>query len=68
MRRKRLIHLATMFKIDIFVSKGRPFDCEAAARACAQAIDEAPDAPRFPVASPVDTVLASSNGSVLHGS
>ena len=27
-----LIHLATMFKIDVFVSKGRPFDREAAAR------------------------------------
>jgi len=52
------IHLATMFKIDVFVSKGRPFDREAVARARAQAIDEAPDAPRFPVASPEDTVLA----------
>ena len=45
------IHLATMFKIDVFVSKGRPFDREAAERARPQAIDEAPDAPRFPVAS-----------------
>jgi hypothetical protein len=53
-----LIHLATMFKIDVFVSKGRPFDREAAARARAQAIGEAPDAPSFPVASPEDTVLA----------
>lgn len=53
-----LIHLATMFKIDVFVSKGRPFDREAASRARPQALDEAPDAPRFPVASPEDTVLA----------
>lgn len=53
-----LIHLATMFKIDVFVSKGRAFDREAVARARAQAIDEAPNAPRFPVASPEDTVLA----------
>jgi hypothetical protein len=53
-----LIHLATSFKVDVFVSKGRPFDREAAARARDQAIDEAPDAPRFPVASPEDTVLA----------
>ena len=52
------IHLATMFKIDVFVSKGRPFDRQAAARARPQAIDDAPDAPRFPVASPEDTVLA----------
>lgn len=52
------IHLATMFKIDVFVSKDRPFDRQAAQRARPQAIDEAPDAPRFPVASPEDTVLA----------
>lgn len=53
-----LIHLATMFKIDVFVSKGRPFDLEAADRARPQAIDEAEDAPLFPVASPEDIVLA----------
>jgi hypothetical protein len=52
------IHLATMFKIDIFVSKGRPFDRQAAERARPQAIDETRDASRFPVASPEDTVLA----------
>lgn len=53
-----LIHLATIFMIDVFVSKGRPFDRQAAERARPQAIDESPDAPRFPVASPEDTVLA----------
>ena len=53
-----LIHLATMFKIDVFVSKGRPFDREAADRARPQAIDEGEDAPLFPVASPEDIVLA----------
>jgi hypothetical protein len=52
------IHLATMFKIDVFVSKGRPFDRQAFERARRHAIDEAPDAPRFPIASPEDTVLA----------
>ena len=52
------IHLATMFKIDVFVSKDRPFDREAAARARPQAIDETTTAPRFMVASPEDTVLA----------
>jgi hypothetical protein len=52
------IHLATMFKIDIFVSRGRPFDREAANRARPQMIDEAPNAPQFPVASPEDIVLA----------
>jgi hypothetical protein len=53
-----LIHLATMFKIDVFVSKGRPFDREAAARARPEALDEGPESPRFPVASAEDTVLA----------
>ena len=53
-----LIHLATMFKIDVFVSKGRPFDRQAAERARPQALDETPHAARFPVASPEDTVLA----------
>ena len=52
------IHLATMFKIDVFVSKGRPFDRHAAERARLQALDETPDSSRFPVASPEDTVLA----------
>lgn len=52
------IHMSTMFKIDVFVSKGRPFDRQAAERARAQALDESPDARCFPVASPEDTVLA----------
>ena len=47
-----------MFKIDVFVSKGRPFDQEAASRARPQAIDEAEDGPLFPVASAEDVVLA----------
>ena len=53
-----LIHLATMFKIDVFVSRGRPFDREAAARARPQPLGDTPDAPQLRVASPEDTVLA----------
>jgi hypothetical protein len=53
-----LIHLATMFKIDIFVSKDRPFDRQAAQRARPEPLDDIPAAPRFPVASAEDTVLA----------
>ena len=53
-----LIHLDTMFKVDLFMSKGRPFDLEAASRARARAFDDGPDAPTFSVASPEDTVLA----------
>jgi len=52
------IHLATMFKVDLFVSKGRPFDREAAGRARLQPIDESADARAFPIASAEDTVLA----------
>jgi hypothetical protein len=53
-----LIHLATMFKIDLFVSKGRPFDRRAFERAQPQALDEGPDALRVPMAAAEDTVLA----------
>ena len=53
-----LIHLETMFKIDVFVSKDRPFDREAARRARAQAIDQSAATPRVNVASAEDTVLA----------
>jgi hypothetical protein len=53
-----LIHLASMFKVDVFVSRGRPFDRIAADRAAAAAIDDAPDAPPLPTATPEDIVLA----------
>lgn len=53
-----LIHLATMFKIDVFVSKGRPFDRSAAARARPHEIGDVGRASRFFVASAEDTVLA----------
>ncbi len=53
-----VIHLSTMFKIDVFVSKGRPFDREAFSRAQVDALGEAADAPKARVASPEDTVLA----------
>jgi hypothetical protein len=53
-----LIHLATMFKIDVFVSKGRPFDQLAASRAQLQPIGTASDAWECRIASPEDTVLA----------
>jgi len=35
-----LIHLPTSFKIDIFVSRGRPFDVEAMRRACSQVLGD----------------------------
>jgi hypothetical protein len=53
-----LIHLQTMFKVDVFVSKGRPFDRQTFARVRREALEDAPNARRFPVASPEDTVLS----------
>ena len=53
-----VIHLATMFKVDVFVSKGRPFDLEASGRARLEALGESPDAPKAMIASPEDTLLA----------
>ena len=53
-----LIHLASMFKVDVFVSKGRPFDVEASGRARLEALGESPDAPKALIASPEDTLLA----------
>ncbi len=53
-----LIHLSTMFKVDIFVSKRRPFDREALHRAHLAALDDGPEARRFRVASAEDAILA----------
>jgi hypothetical protein len=53
-----LIHLETIFKVDVFASKRRPFDVEAFHRAQPEPLDDAPDARRFLVASAEDTVLA----------
>ena len=50
-----LIHLVTMFKVDIFVSRRRPFDSQAADRAYREAIDEGVDALRLPIATAEDT-------------
>lgn len=52
------IHLATMFKIDVFIAKGRPFDDQALQRARPRALDDAPGARLFVVASPEDTIIA----------
>ena len=53
-----LIHLETIFKVDVFVAKGRPFDREALERARPQTLEDAPDARQFLVASREDTILA----------
>ena len=53
-----VIHLETMFKVDVFVAKGRPFDRQALARARMETLEDAPEARKFRVASPEDTILA----------
>jgi hypothetical protein len=53
-----LIHLATMFKVDVFVTKGRPFDQAAMTRVRAEALDESSTARVFPVASAEDVILS----------
>ena len=53
-----LIHLETMFKVDVFVAKGRPFDRQVFGRAREEALEDSPQARRFFVASPEDTVLS----------
>ncbi len=61
-----LIHLATMIKVDVFITKGRPFDIEALQRRRQESLDDtveaapgAADAPRrYAIASPEDVILA----------
>jgi hypothetical protein len=53
-----LIHLATMFKIDVFVAKGRPFDSMALQRAAPETLGDEPGAPVVPIATAEDIVLA----------
>jgi hypothetical protein len=52
-----LIHLETMLKVDVFVSKDRPFDRRALERARPSSA-EAADERALPLASAEDTVLA----------
>jgi hypothetical protein len=52
-----LIHLPTAYKVDVFVSRGRPFDREAMARAVLQSLT-ADDPLRVPVATVEDSVVA----------
>jgi hypothetical protein len=58
LRSFNLIHLKTMFKVDLFVAKGRPFDRQALERARPDVLDDRPGTRTFQVASAEDTVLA----------
>jgi hypothetical protein len=52
-----LIHLATMFKVDIFVNKDRPFDRSQFARRVLQQFSADPPRSAY-IASPEDTILS----------
>jgi hypothetical protein len=52
-----LIHLRTMFKVDIFIPKRRSFDSQQLARGARRVIATDPERKAF-VASPEDTILA----------
>jgi len=52
-----VIHLKTMFKVDIFILKGRPFDKAQFARRIAQMVATDPERTAY-VASAEDTILA----------
>jgi hypothetical protein len=58
MRRSfNLIHLATMMKVDVFVSRERPFDRSAFGRLTAEVLDAANPARTYPVPRAEDVVL-----------
>ena len=52
-----LIHLGTMFKIDVFVTKNQPYDSQAMARRRSDTLDEA-SSRTFYLSSPEDAVLS----------
>ena len=53
-----LVHLDTMFKVDIFVARDRSFDREALRRARVQVLGEGSETLRVPIATAEDTILA----------
>lgn len=53
-----LIHLGTMFKVDLFVTQGRPFDRQAIERASPRVLDGQGAGRPYAVASTEDTILA----------
>jgi hypothetical protein len=53
-----LIHLSTMFKVDVFVAKKRPYDRAVQQRAQERLVDEDDPASRFYLSSPEDVILS----------
>jgi hypothetical protein len=53
-----LIHLSTMFKVDVFVSRGRSFDASSFSRARQEHLSQESGDPGIPLASAEDVLLA----------
>ncbi len=53
-----MVHLATMFKVDVFVSRQRPFDLSSFARVGHEALGPDLESRSIPVASAEDVLLA----------
>lgn len=53
-----LIHLATMFKVDVFVSRGRPFDDSSFSRVRGERLGTGADDLMLPLSSAEDVLLA----------
>jgi hypothetical protein len=56
------IHLATMMKVDVFVSRGRPFDRSAFERLTPEVLDAASPARGYPIPRAEDVVLLKLEG------
>jgi hypothetical protein len=52
-----VIHLATMFKVDVFVLKRDAYDLQAFARAVRRQLEDAPGGPEVSVEAPEDVIL-----------
>ena len=52
-----LIHLETMFKVDVFVLKAGPYDQQAFARALRRRLEDALDSPEVSIEAPEDVIL-----------
>ena len=52
-----VIHLETMFKVDVFVLKRDAYDQQAFARALRRRLEDAPDGPEVSVEAPEDVIL-----------
>jgi hypothetical protein len=52
-----LIHMSTSFKVDVFISRGRPFDAEAMLRATSERLGESRKI-EVPIASAEDIIIS----------